>query len=79
MNDEQSNTLLREIVERLKSVEQRLDNKQAAEKEMSTTYAKSQELWLADHNKWKRGDTFLGITRVLAVLLLAYIAYRVSH
>jgi hypothetical protein len=81
MNDEQINALLRELAERLKSLEQRLADMQAAEQEMSKTYSKSHELYrqeLTEYKKRNRGDTFRTIARVLMLFFLAYIAYRVS-
>src|SRR5271170_1996668 len=61
MNDELSNALLRELEERLKSVEQRLTDMQAAEQEMSKTYSKSQELYRQSLKKRKHGETFRGV------------------
>jgi len=78
MNDELSNVLLRELAERLKSVEQRLADMQAAKQEMSETYSKSQELYRQELTEYKKRATFRTIARVLMLLLLAYIAYRVS-
>jgi hypothetical protein len=45
MSDEQINAPLPELIERLKSVEQRLADMQAAQKEMSETYSNSDKLY----------------------------------
>jgi hypothetical protein len=78
MSEEESNALLRELLERLKAVEQRLESQEGIEHEISTAYAKSQELYRRSLTEWKRGSVFSAVVRLLILLLLAYIAYRVS-
>lgn len=81
MSDEQSNELPPELAERLRSIDQRLGNIESADQNMAETYSKSEELYrqkMLEYGKYKRGDTFRTIARVLMVLLLFYIAYRVS-
>jgi hypothetical protein len=75
MNDELENAPLREVANRLSSLEQRLTDMQSAYQKSFETYSKSQEVYrqALAQRKW-----VLGISRVIMLLLLCYIAYRVS-
>jgi hypothetical protein len=78
MNDELSNALLRELAERLRSVELRLADMHAGKQGMSETHSKSHELYRQALTEYKKRIPLWAIARVLMLLLLAYIAYRVS-
>jgi DnaJ-domain-containing protein 1 len=81
MNEQEILSLLREIAERQKSLEQRLESIDAAYQEESRKYEASDAAYrqaLASSASCKHCDAVNVVARVLVFLLLAYVSYRVS-
>jgi hypothetical protein len=81
VNEEEGTTLLREIAERLKSVERRLDTMEAASQEASKAYETTDALYrekLAAYKDCKHCVPVGVAVFSLILLLLIYISYRVS-
>jgi hypothetical protein len=88
MSQEDASALLREVLERQKSIEQRLEQMQAAEQERAKVYAETDDLYrkeiaeykqrVAQREKCEYCDAIQAAVRVLILLLLAYVAYRLS-
>lgn len=85
MNEEETPSLLREIAERQKSLEQRLSAIELAQQETWKKYEASDSAYRAELSNYQKEGTVhalaraLGtVVRILILFLLLYVAYRVS-
>lgn len=85
MNEEDTGALLREVVERQRAMEQRLSAIEAVQAEIWKMYESSDAAYRTELSNYQKDRTGIADARVLAavmralmLLLLVYVAYRVS-
>ena len=85
MNEEETHSLLREVAEHQQSIERRLSAIEVAQHETWKKYEASDAAYREELSNYQQertglalGRTLGAVVRLLILLLLVYIAYRVS-